>query len=131
MTMEDQPVPQRSLPTSPAASQKSAAGRDQLWVNIMATPSNDDAGGQGMSGLLAERMAEGGGALCNDQNGECLGARGNINTSQSGAYTSIAKLAAQLDSTVDGSGNNSSQEVPLVSIQTESAALLVKEYGGS
>lgn len=82
-----------------------------------------------MSGLLAERMAEGGGALCNDRNGLCLGSRGNIDASNSGVYTAIAKLASQLDSTVDGSGGNR-QEVPLVSIQTEKAAILVKEYGG-
>ncbi|KAL7538140.1 hypothetical protein ACHAXR_008312 [Thalassiosira sp. AJA248-18] len=88
----------------------------------------DDA--KGMSGLLAERMAEGGGALCNDQNGLCLGSRGNIDASQSGVYTAIAKLAGQLDSTVDGSGGGNQQEVPLVSIQTETAALLVKEYDG-
>lgn len=93
----------------------------------MAAPNKDDT--KGMNGLLAERMAEGGGALCNDKNGQCLGSRGNIDASQSGVYTAIAKLASQLDSTVDGSGNNQ-QEVPLVSIQTENAALLVKEYGG-
>jgi len=95
-----------------------------------------------MSGLLAERMVEGGGALCNDQNGLCLGSQGDIDTSKSGVYTSIAKLASMLDSSVDGSSGGSAkhntnqqqqqqqQEVPLVSIQTEKAALLVKEYGG-
>ncbi|KAL7465423.1 hypothetical protein ACHAXS_005744 [Conticribra weissflogii] len=81
---------------------------------------------QGMDGILAERMATGGGALCNDQNGLCLGVRGNIDASKSGVYTSIAKLAMLLD---NGSKNNSN-EVPLVSIQTDQAAFLVKEYGG-
>ncbi|KAL7554406.1 hypothetical protein ACHAWF_017855 [Thalassiosira exigua] len=95
----------------------------------MSAPSKDDS--KGMSGLLDERMAEGGGALCNDENGLCLGSRGNIDASKSGVYTAIAKLAAQLDSTVDGSGSGGSQqEVPLVTIQTENAALLVKEYEG-
>ena len=97
----------------------------------MAAQNQDDA--KGMSGLLAERMAEGGGALCNDQNGLCLGYQGDINATNSGVYTSIAKLASQLDSTVDGSGNNANnqqQAVPLVTIQTDKAALLVKEYGG-
>ena len=97
----------------------------------MAAQNQDDA--KGMSGLLAERMAEGGGALCNDQNGLCLGYQGDINATNSGVYTSIAKLASQLDSTVDGSGNNTNnqqQAVPLVTIQTDKAALLVKEYGG-
>lgn len=87
-----------------------------------------------MDGILAERMAEGGGALCNDENGLCLGSRGDIDTSQSGCYTAIAKLASQLDNTVDGQStkniNNNNGEMPLVTIQTEKAALLVKEYGG-
>lgn len=97
----------------------------------MAVQSNDDA--KGMSGLLAERMAEGGGALCNDQNGLCLGHQGDINATNSGVYTSIAKLASQLDSSIDGKGNttnNQQQAIPLVTIQTDKAALLVKEYGG-
>mmetsp|Transcript_14109 Transcript_14109/g.29669 ORF Transcript_14109/g.29669 Transcript_14109/m.29669 type:complete len:130 (-) Transcript_14109:212-601(-) len=81
---------------------------------------------QGMDGILAERMATGGGALCNDQNGLCLGVRGNIDASKSGVYTSIAKLAMLLD---NGSQDDSN-EVPLVSIQTDQAAFLVKEYGG-
>ena len=98
----------------------------------MAAPSiSKDDDTKGMSGLLAERMAEGGGALCNDENGLCLGVRGDIDASKSGVYTAIAKLASQLDSTVSGSGSSSEQqEVPLVTIQTEKAALLVKEYGG-
>ena len=83
-----------------------------------------------MSRLLADRMAEGGGVLCNDQNGLCLGFRGDIDASRSGIYTSIAKLASQLDSTVDGSGGgDNSHDVPLISIQTEKSTLLVKEYG--
>jgi hypothetical protein len=106
-------VPPAHLPSSPG----------------MALPSKGDA--KGMSGLLAERMAEGGGVLCNDQNGLCLGFRGDIDASRSGIYTSIAKLASQLDSTVDGSGGrNNPQDLPLVLIQTEKSALLVKEYGG-
>lgn len=107
-----------------------------------------------MDGILAERMAAGGGALCNDLNGDCLGYRGNMNMNtnmntnigainKSGIFTSIAKLAMQLDSAGGGShvnnnnsnnGNggdgNNNNEVPLVSIQTDSAALLVKDYGG-
>jgi hypothetical protein len=111
--MDAEALPPARLPSSPD----------------MAVPSKDDA--KGMSGLLAERMAEGGGVLCNDQNGLCLGFRGDIDASRSGIYTSIAKLASQLDSTVDGSGGgNNPQDVPLVSIQTEKSALLVKEYGG-
>eukprot|EP00580_Thalassiosira_gravida_P008511 CAMPEP_0201643460 /NCGR_PEP_ID=MMETSP0493-20130528/28239_1 /ASSEMBLY_ACC=CAM_ASM_000838 /TAXON_ID=420259 /ORGANISM="Thalassiosira gravida, Strain GMp14c1" /LENGTH=180 /DNA_ID=CAMNT_0048117883 /DNA_START=28 /DNA_END=570 /DNA_ORIENTATION=- len=84
----------------------------------------------GMNGLLAERMAEGGGALCNDRNGQCLGSRGNIDASQAGIYTSIAKLASMLDSGSNVGSDQQQLEVPLVTIQTEKAALLVKEYGG-
>ena len=95
---------------------------------------NNNNNTQGLTGLLAERMAEGGGALINDQNGLCLGSQGDISTANSGVYTSIAKLANMLDNTVDGSGSSSDSqqqaEVPIVSIQTEKAALLVKEYGG-
>ena len=102
----------------------------------MADQNNTDDTKGGMSGLLAERMAEGGGALCNDQNGLCLGSQGDIDITNSGVYSSISKLASLLDSTVDGSGSSSGnngniqKEVPLVSIHTDKAALLVKEYGG-
>ena len=82
-------------------------------------------------------MATGGGALCNDPNGLCLGYEGSIDASKSGIYTSIAKLAGMLSSSSgeSNSSNNSNDkkgnnEVPLVSIQTERASLLVKEYGG-
>ena len=102
--------------------------------------SNGNNQTDGISKLLAERMTEGGGALCNDQNGLCLGYEGSIEASKSGIYTSIAKLASLLDSSVDGSsktaaakGNNikkGNNEVPLVSIQTDQATLLVKEYSG-
>jgi len=93
----------------------------------------------GIHTLLDERMAEGGGALCNDQNGLCLGYEGSIDASKSGIYTSIAKLASLLDNTIDGPSSSSANksnmkkgnnEVPLISIQTDQATLLVKEYGG-
>jgi hepatitis B virus X-interacting protein len=110
--MDEEALPTAHLPSSP----------------VTGVPIKEDI--KGMSRLLAERMAEGGGVLCNDQNGLCLGFRGDIDASRSGIYTSIAKLASQLDSTVDGSGGgNNSQDVPLISIQTEKSALLVKEYG--
>ena len=90
---------------------------------MAASNDNNNDNTQGLTGLLAERMAEGGGALINDQNGLCLGSQGDISTNNSGVYTSIAKLANMLDNTVDGSSGSSSNqqqaEVPLVSIQTE------------
>ncbi len=84
-------------------------------------------------------MAEGGGALCNDKNGLCLGYEGSIEASKSGIYTSIARIASLLDNTIDGSSASAkssgsmkkeNNEVPLISIQTDQATLLVKEYGG-
>ena len=106
--------------------------------------SANDSSADGIQKLLAERMATGGGALCNDPNGLCLGYEGSIDASKSGIYTSIAKLAGMLSSSSSSSSssnnNNSNSsnnnakkgnnEVPLVSIQTEGASLLVKEYGG-
>ena len=123
MAMENQSLPSRSLPASPrpppvkkSAQPPSAAG------------GHDTA--QGMSGLLAARLAEGGGALCHDPNGLCLGSRGRIDAGKGGVYAAIAKLASQLDGTVDGTTGGGPPEVPLVTIQTEKASLLVKEYGG-
>jgi hypothetical protein len=108
-------------------------------VNHNNSGANDSS--DGIQKLLAERMATGGGALCNDPNGLCLGYEGSIDASKSGIYTSIAKLAGMLSSSSSSSSsnNNSSKnnnakkgnnEVPMVSIQTERASLLVKEYGG-
>lgn len=62
-----------------------------------------------------------GGAICNDQNGLCLACRGAMDASKSGVFTSLVKLAAKLD---PGS------EPPLITIETDKAALLVKEYDG-
>mmetsp|Transcript_13128 Transcript_13128/g.28497 ORF Transcript_13128/g.28497 Transcript_13128/m.28497 type:complete len:126 (-) Transcript_13128:126-503(-) len=73
--------------------------------------------------VLARPNEDGGGALCNDPAGLCLHCRGNIDASKSGSYTSLARLAAQLD------GGNG-VEAPLISIETDKAAMLVKEYAG-
>ena len=109
------------------------------------SPASNSSKTDGIQTLLAERMAEGGGALCNDQNGLCLGYEGSIEASKSGIYTSIARIAGLLDNSIDGSSASTSSsakkdttnnmkkennEVPLISIQTEQATLLVKEYGG-
>jgi hypothetical protein len=55
-----------------------------------------------------------------------------MDTSRAGIYTSIAKLASLLDSTVDGLGaaGGSEEEVPLVTIYTEKSEFIVKEYSG-
>jgi hepatitis B virus X-interacting protein len=80
--------------------------------------------GKGTRNGLIESLLSGdgkgvGGALCNDQNGMCLGSRGDIDASKSGVYTSLVKLASQLD---PGS------EAPLITIEYEKVALLVKGY---
>jgi hypothetical protein len=98
-----------------------------------------------MGGLLAERLAPGSGILCNDANGLCLGHQGTIDASQSGIYTTLAKLASLLDGNMDGTSNNMGGNdgmkgnkgeenhvvsAPIVSIQTDKATILLKEYGG-
>mmetsp|Transcript_54468 Transcript_54468/g.162771 ORF Transcript_54468/g.162771 Transcript_54468/m.162771 type:complete len:111 (-) Transcript_54468:163-495(-) len=72
--------------------------------------------------ILAGRPSSG--VLCNDPSGLCLGFRGSVDSSESGTYTSIARLAAQLD------GSNGGVDVPLVSVETDKAATLIKEYDG-
>ena len=91
----------------------------------------DEKGMSGLTGVLAHKMADGGGCLVNDSNGLCLGSAGNIDASKASIFTSISKLAGQLDSSVDGSGSGNVPESPLVTIQTDNASLLVKEYGGN
>jgi hypothetical protein len=97
--------------------------------------------------LLAERIAPGSGILCNDANGLCLGYRGTIDASQSGTYTTLTKLASLLEGSMDGTAHNSGGDngakgsegegqsaaaaaAPIVSIQTDKATILLKEYGG-
>ena len=91
----------------------------------------DEKGTSGLPGVLADKMADGGGCLVNDSNGLCLGSAGNIDASRASIFTTISKLAGQLDSSVDGSGSGNIPESPLVTIQTDDASLLVKEYGGN
>lgn len=83
-----------------------------------------------------------GGALCNDALGLCIGSRGTIDTAQSGIYTTIARLAARLDEQyadnderprgeIESTGTSSSAVTPLVTIETDRATVLVKEYEGN
>ena len=84
-----------------------------------------------------------GGALCNDSLGLCIGSRGTIDTSQSGMYTTIARLAARLGQNDNedeqdlnrqsrgGEDGTSNAVAPLVTIETDRATLLVKEYEGN
>lgn len=131
--------PSRSIPQHSGHGIMSPASNSSANHNNNST---NDSSADGIQKLLAERMATGGGALCNDPNGLCLGYEGSIDASKSGIYTSIAKLAGMLSSSSSSSTSNSNKsssnnnakkgnnEVPLISIQTERASLLVKEYGG-
>lgn len=95
-------------------------------------------------------------ALCNDASGLCLGSRGAIDTSRSGLYTKIIRLASQLDpygsddtgaphtsgNVVGGKDVTESRNAkntnkndlefppPFVSIETDLADIFVKEYDG-
>lgn len=65
-------------------------------------------------------------ALCIDSYGLCIGKRGGeIDAGKSGNFAAALSLASRLD-TGDGSAS-----MPLLSIETESSAYLVKEYDGN
>jgi hypothetical protein len=66
-----------------------------------------------------------GGILCNDPSGLCLSSKGEIDHSNSGVYTNLVRLASQLRQ--QGEATDSA---PLITIETDSSALLVKEYDG-
>lgn len=59
--------------------------------------------------------------VCNDPNGLCLS--GQV-TGDTGVFTNLTRLASQLE------GNTSSSSPPLITIETDSYAWLVKEYEG-
>lgn len=65
-----------------------------------------------------------GGILCNDASGLCLSSTGAIDSSHSGIYTNLVRLAAQLQH------GEATDTAPLITIETDQAAILVKEYDG-
>uniref|UniRef100_A0A7S2UDJ8 Late endosomal/lysosomal adaptor and MAPK and MTOR activator 5 n=1 Tax=Attheya septentrionalis TaxID=420275 RepID=A0A7S2UDJ8_9STRA len=85
--------------------------------------------GGSSSGSIVDSLIGGdrkgiGGALCNDPNGMCLSSLGTtVDPSKSGVYTSIARMAAMLEGSRGG-------DTPLICIETDKAAVLVKEYHG-
>lgn len=59
--------------------------------------------------------------ICNDPNGLCLAASGNMDKKTSGVFTSLLKLAAGLES----------DEAPKrIVIETTSATIHIKDYEG-
>jgi len=59
--------------------------------------------------------------LVNDRSGLCLRSSGDIDPDNAGVYTNITRLASKL---------KPDESAPLVTIEMEDSALLVKEYDG-
>jgi hypothetical protein len=98
---------------------------------------------RGQASSLAESLLTGdragvGGFLCNDPNGLCLVAKGKMMTndptnSNSGVYTSLVRLASQLQEhqpSVNKESTTHNSSSPLITIETDTTAILVKEYDG-
>ena len=67
------------------------------------------------------------GILCNDPTGLCIASKGHIDTENSGIYTSLMRLAAQLPEVKNAAAQGAS---PLITIEYDSHATIVKEYDG-
>lgn len=81
--------------------------------------------------LVSGDRAGVGGILCNDSNGLCLVSKGNMNSdNESGVYTSLVRLASQLTPYQQASMNNENPPSPLITVETNSTSILVKEYDG-
>lgn len=72
------------------------------------------------------------GILCNDPSGLCLMSKGTMKDNEdSGAYTSLARLASQLSFLQQQQVTNMSNgESPLITIETDTSRILIKEYDG-
>jgi hypothetical protein len=111
----------------------------------------------GVDALLSPDII-GGGVLCNDASGMCVWREGKIDTSQAGTYTTIMELAGRLsganananmnmnashdttptDTAESENGNSATTatssletpllQLPLVTMETDRATLLIKEY---
>ncbi len=83
--------------------------------------------------LISGERADVGGIMCNDPNGLCLiskGASMNSDNDGSGVYTSLVRLASQLSPHQRRQENENPQPPPLITIETDSTSILVKEYDG-
>lgn len=63
--------------------------------------------------------------ICNDPNGLCLAASGDMNKKTSGVYTSLLRLASGLSA-----GTQGGEPCKRIVIETASATIHVKEYEG-
>lgn len=72
------------------------------------------------------------GLLCNDQSGLCLVSKGTMKDGKdSGAYTSLSRLASQLSfPNQEQTTNMNSTESPLITVETDKNKILIKEYEG-
>jgi len=64
------------------------------------------------------------GALINDSNGLLLTSQGTIDTSRSGAYTSIVSLASSLASS---GGGAEEEDMPVITIETSESEIMVRK----
>jgi len=75
--------------------------------------------------LLTGDRAEIEGISCNDPSGLCLLSKGNMTSANdSGTYTTLVRLASQIQT------QQGNVEVPLITIETKSSSIMVKEYDG-
>ena len=88
-----------------------------------------EANGVTQTDVPAVEESSGGGdrgILCNDPSGLNLAFSGGITrteTAKAGIYTNLARLASQLS-------HHNEDAAPLITLETETAAWLVKEYDG-
>ena len=122
-----------------------------IFINIQTT---NMPRAQKKTSPLVERLVSGdragsmGGIQCNDPNGLALHVRGNMNGS--GVYTNLVRLASQLQPTGtststtkggggggggqptshDGTNTTGTHPPPLITIETDTTSILIKEYDG-
>lgn len=68
-----------------------------------------------------------GGILCNDSSGLLVASNGDLDPRHSGIYTNLTRLANKLTALKQGIETSGS---PLVIIEADATAVLVKEYEG-
>ena len=76
--------------------------------------------------IRREGRSKEGGVLCNDANGLCLISEGGMQgENNSGVYSSLVKMASQLSPQSQAIHN-----APLITLESQSSAVLIKEYDG-
>jgi hypothetical protein len=105
-------------------SNMSEEGTSSLTVSAAAEP---DSLASSSRNNIADQQQRG--ILCNDPTGLCLAWQGGIDNDDAataGVYTNLTRLASQLHNI-----NDKNEDVaPLITLETESAAWLIKEFDG-